>query len=119
VLDDAACLHGINSERLVHHYRNSGLDARQRTRCVLIVRRGDDCEIESAGVEHRVEAGVYGHSRVVGGGLGLPLRVSGHHRCDPHFRLGADQLPMECPTGQAVPDDPDSKLACQGINLLV
>jgi hypothetical protein len=106
-------LRGIETERFVDDDRNSGLDAGQRARRVLIVRRGDDYEIESAGVEHLVETGVYDHSRMAGGGLGLPLRVTGHHRRHAHAGLGPDQLPVKDLTGEAIPDDPHSKSAHQ------
>jgi len=55
---------------------------------------------------------------MIGGGLGLPLRVPSDHGRNAHARLAADQWPVEYPTGKAIPDDPYSKLAGQGINLL-
>jgi hypothetical protein len=104
----------VDGGRFVHHHGNSRLDGRQCAIGVRVGRRGDHHQIEAAVAEHLLETVVYGDSRMLGRRLGTPLRIPGHHGGHPHAGLSLDQLAVEHPAGEAVPDDPDPKLVHYG-----
>src|SRR5262245_48987009 len=51
---------------------------------------------------------------MLGDRLGTPLIVPGHYSGHAHAGFGLDQLAVEDPAGEAVPDDPDAKLVLHG-----